>query len=151
MIHITDEMQRWLQLAKDDGTPCLVGTASKDGRPQISPKGSIAVFDAETLCFWERGFHSSYQAISDNSHVVVYYRNPNRKSEIPYRASGLRFHGEARVATTDAERARVYELAPLDEREKDPQRRGAAILIRVDRIEDIGGGLVMQRDEGTQT
>ena len=33
-----------------DGTPCLVGTALKDGRPQISPKGSVAVFNDDTLC-----------------------------------------------------------------------------------------------------
>ena len=119
---------------------------SKEGRPQISPKGSIAVFDAETLCFWERGFHSSYQAIADNPHVVVYFRNPNRKDEITYRASGLRFHGEATIATDEADRARVYDLAPADEQDKDPERKGVAVLIRVDLIEDIGGGVVMKRE-----
>jgi len=146
MIQLTDDMRRWLQLAPGDGVPCLVGTASKDGRPQISPKGSIAVFDDATLCFWERGFHSSYQSINDNPQVVVYYRNPDRKGEIPYRASGLRFHGEASVASGDSERARVWELMPADEQARDPERTGAAILIRVDLVEDIAGGVVMKRD-----
>ena len=49
MIHMTDDISHWLEIAPGDGVPCLVGTSDKGGHPQISPKGSVAVFDPETL------------------------------------------------------------------------------------------------------
>ena len=54
MIDMTDEMKNLLNNALADRMTCLVGTASKDGRPQISPKGSVMVFDKGTLAYWER-------------------------------------------------------------------------------------------------
>jgi hypothetical protein len=50
MIKISQVMRDLLSKALADGTPCLVGTASKEGHPQISPKGSLAVFDEQALC-----------------------------------------------------------------------------------------------------
>lgn len=144
MIQMTDDMGRWLELAPEDGVPCLVGTSSKSGRPQISPKGSVALFDTETLSFWERSFRSSYEAIEENPQVVVYMRNPHRK-EIPHRGA-LRFHGEARIATSDADRERAWQLTNKAEQERDPERKGVAILIRVDLIDNLGGEVVMKRD-----
>ena len=47
MINLTDEMVSRLDSALADGYSCLVGTASKDGEPQISPKGSVMAFDME--------------------------------------------------------------------------------------------------------
>lgn len=144
MIQMTDDMRRWLDLAPDEGVPCLVATATKDGRPQVSPKGSVAVFDPETLCFWERSFRTSYDAITENPQVVVYFRNPGRK-EIPFRGSCLRFHGEARLVTEGPERDRAWELTNAAEQSRDPERKGVAVLIRVDLIEDLGGAVVMKR------
>ena len=80
MIKITPVMKELLDAALADGTPCLIGTASKDGRPQISPKGSVAVYDDQTLCYWERSHRTSQARIGENSHVVVYYRD--RKSVV---------------------------------------------------------------------
>ena len=36
-----------------DDHVCLVGTMGKDG-PNISPKGSLVVFDDDHLAYWER-------------------------------------------------------------------------------------------------
>jgi predicted pyridoxine 5'-phosphate oxidase superfamily flavin-nucleotide-binding protein len=146
MIQMTELMARLIAAAPDDGVPCLVGTSSKDGYPQISPKGSVAVLDPETLCFWERSFRSSYDAIEANPHIVVYYRNQKSSIEMPYRGSALRFHGDARVVTEGPERDRAWELCNKDEQARDPEKKGAAILIRVDKIEEISGNVVMQRD-----
>jgi hypothetical protein len=73
-------------------------------------------------------------------------RNPKRK-EIPHRGSALRFHGEARIATSDAERERAWQLQSDGEKERDPERKGVAVLVRVDLIEDLAGTVVMKRDE----
>ena len=144
-VKITELMTRMLSLAFDDGVPTLVGTATKDGRPQISPKGTLAVFDAEHLCFWERSFRSSYAAIEENPRVVVYYRNQARAKEMPFRNGALRFHGVARLADA-AERERAWQLSPPAEQARDPEKKGAAFLIRVDLIEDLAGEIIMQRE-----
>lgn len=144
-VQITELMTRMLSLAFGDGVPALVGTATKDGRPQISPKGTLAVFDAEHLCFWERSYRSSYAALQENPRVVVYYRNQARAKEMPFRNGALRFHGVARLADA-AERERAWELSPPAEQARDPEKKGAAFLIRVDLIEDLAGEIIMQRE-----
>jgi len=145
MIKITPVIRDLLAKALEDGTPCLIGTASKDGHPQISPKGSVAVFDDQTLCYWERSHRSSQARLGENPHVAVYYRNPARK-ENPYRASCIRFHGRARIVTGGPERDKAWELTNHEEQSKDPEKKGAAVLIDVDLIEQIDSQVIMQRD-----
>ena len=145
MIKITPVMKDLLDKALADGTPCLIGTASKDGYPQISPKGSVAVYDDHTLCYWERSHRTSQQRIGENPHVTVYYRNPARK-ENPYRASCIRFHGKARLVANGPERDKAWTLTNHEEQSKDPEKKGAAVLIDLDLIEQIDSTVIMKRD-----
>jgi predicted pyridoxine 5'-phosphate oxidase superfamily flavin-nucleotide-binding protein len=145
MIKMTPLMKDLLDAALADGTPCLVGTASKDGRPQISPKGSVTVFDDHTLCYWERSHRSSQARIGENANVMVYYRNPARK-ENPYRAGCIRFHGRARLVASGPEREKAWSLTNHEEQSKDPEKKGAAVLIDLDLIEQIDSKVIMQRD-----
>ena len=145
MIKMTPLMRDLLANALADGTPCLIGTASKDGRPQISPKGSVAVYDDQTLCYWERSHRSSQARIGENPNVVVYYRNAARK-ENPYRAGCIRFHGRARLITSGPERDKAWDLTNHEEQSKDPEKSGAAVLIDLDLIEQIDSKVIMQRE-----
>jgi predicted pyridoxine 5'-phosphate oxidase superfamily flavin-nucleotide-binding protein len=145
MIKMTPVMKELLDKALADGTPCLIGTASADGHPQISPKGSVAVYDDHTLCYWERSHRTSEKRIGENPNVVVYYRNPARK-ENPYRASCIRFHGRARLVTNGPEREKAWTLTNHEEQSKDPEKKGAAVLIDLDRIEQIDSQVIMKRD-----
>jgi len=145
MIKITPVIKELLDKALADGTPCLIGTASKEGHPQISPKGSVAVYDDHTLCYWERSHRSSQMRIGENPFVTVYYRNPARK-ENPYRAGCIRFHGKARLVTSGPERDRAWTLTNHEEQSKDPDTKGAAVLIDLDFIEQIDSQIIMKRD-----
>jgi Pyridoxamine 5'-phosphate oxidase len=146
VIKISAVMRDLLSKALADGTPCLVGTASKEGHPQISPKGSLAVFDEQTLCYWERSHRSSQAHIEGNAHVVVYYRNAARAKENPYRSSAIRFHGTARIVRSGPERERAWQLTNSEEQSKDPDKKGFAVLIDVERIEELSGAVIMTRD-----
>lgn len=146
MIKLTDLIRTLLNKALADGVPCLVGTATRDGEPQISPKGSVAVYDDETLCFWERSMRTAHAHIGENPHVVVYYRNLARAQEMPFRGGAIRFHGRARIVQSDSERERVWNLTIPAEQERDAQKQGVAILIAVDRVEELTGNVVMKRD-----
>jgi hypothetical protein len=147
VIKISPVIRDLLSKALADGTPCLIGTASKDGRSQISPKGSLAVFDEQTLCYWERSHRSSQAHIEHNPHVVVYYRNAARAAENPYRSSAIRFHGTARIICDGAERERAWQLTNSEEQSKDPEKKGFAVLIDVVLIEELSGAIIMKRDD----
>jgi general stress protein 26 len=144
MISMTPAMTQFLDTALADGTPCLVGTATKGGDPQISPKGSVAVFDEKTLSYWERSNRSSIAHIRENPRVVVYYRNPARAPE--FAGGALRFHGTARIVESGPQWENAWDKTVPAEQEKDKDRKGVAILIDVDLIELLSGAAVMKRD-----
>lgn len=145
MIKITPVMKDLLDKALADGTPCLIGTSSKDGHPQISPKGSVAVYDDGTLCYWERSHRSSQARLGENPYVVVYYRNPARQ-ENPYPGACIRFHGKARLITSGPERDKAWSLTNAAEQSKDLEKKGAAVLIDLDLVEQLNGVVIMKKD-----
>jgi hypothetical protein len=49
----------------------------------------------------------------------------------------LQFHGRARIAADEAERSRVFDSAPEREQAADPDRKGAAVIIDLDRVEGV--------------
>ena len=50
---ISQKVKDLIRNAWVDGAPCLLATAGPNG-PNISPKGSMIVFDDEHLAYWER-------------------------------------------------------------------------------------------------
>jgi predicted pyridoxine 5'-phosphate oxidase superfamily flavin-nucleotide-binding protein len=130
--------------AMKDGLVCLVGTADADGAPQISPKGSVLVFDTGRLAFWERAARTALANIGANPKVVVYYRNSTKSERFPNGAV-WRFHGEAQLLTEGQERDQVYDRIIPGERDKDPDKNGAAVIITVERVTDLGGNIIQER------
>jgi len=61
---LSDDIKKRINNAWADGFPCLVATTGKDG-PNISPKGSMLVFDDRHLAYWER---SKKQALANVGH-----------------------------------------------------------------------------------
>ena len=139
MIDLTDEMKERLDTALADGYSCLVGTASKDGEPQISPKGSVMVFDRESLAYWERSKRSALDNVAENPHVVIYFNNQAERVR-------WRFHGKAIVYEDGPIRQEVMDRCVQAELDRDPDRLGVAVLVKVDRITELSGNVLQQRD-----
>ena len=139
MIKLTEEMSQLFETALADGFSCLLGTASKDGQPQISPKGSVMVYDDETLAYWERAKRSGLENIKDNPHVVVYYNNQEKRIR-------WRFYGQASIHEAGPIREEVMSRTVQAELDRDPERQGVAILIRVDQVGELSGNVLQQRD-----
>ena len=139
MINITDEMRQLIDNALADRVPCILGTASQDRRPQISMRGSILVFDRETLAYWERSKRSALENIVDNNQVVIFYNNPEKRIR-------WRFHGTATVYEQGATREDVMNRTVQAELDRDPDRQGVAILVQVDQISELSGEVLQQRD-----
>ena len=140
MINLTDEMVSRLDSALADGYSCLVGTASKDGEPQISPKGSVMAFDRATLAYWERAKRSALDNVVENPQVVVYYAHAADRVR-------WRFHGKATVHEDGPIRQEVMDRCVQAELDRDPERLGVADLIKIDKITALSGAVPQQRDQ----
>lgn len=116
MIKLTDDMREILASQQIDKVHCLMATASADGWPQIGPKASVFVYDDETLAYWERSRRSAL----GNLRATVYEDGPVRDE--------------------------VMAQTPKTELERDPERAGVAVLIRVDRITDLQGNVIQNRN-----
>lgn len=145
MINIDDHMKRIIEAAPAEGVHCLVGSVSADGWPHIGPKGSLIVYDTETLAYWERGLATTHANIQANPRMTVYYRNSARRDELP-RGAGWHFYGVAEIHRDYGIWREVMARVPKAELDRDPDRKGAAILIRVERITDPAGGVLQERD-----
>lgn len=113
--------------ARGDLNTGLVAT-SNDGWPDLSMRGSLLVLDADHLAWWERGKRETYAGLEKNPKAAVFVRNPTRDKRT------LRFYGEARIVTDDAERERIWERVVQLEKDMDPQKQGIAVVMRVDRV-----------------
>ena len=69
------------------------------------------------------------KAIKANPNVVLVYRSAA--------APVLQFHGVARVAADESERKRVFESSPEREQNADPERKGAAIIVDLTKVEGV--------------
>ncbi len=111
--------------ALDAGTPLVLAT-SLDGQPDLAFKGSLMVWDREHLAYWERSLLETYAALRASPRVAVLFRTPGQPP--------LRFYGEARFVDDPGLRERIWERVHPKERGQDPEQKGYAVLIRVDRV-----------------
>ena len=105
----------------------VVATAN-DGRLDVALKGSLMVWDADHLAWWERGRAETEAAVRANPQVAVMVRNSTRDRRT------LRFYGEARIVEDPALRERVWERVVQVEKDTDPEKNGVAVLVRIDRV-----------------
>ena len=105
----------------------LVATA-KDGHPDVALKGSLMVWDADHLAWWERGRGETEAAVRANPQVAILVRNVNRDRR------ALRFYGEAHIVDDAALRERIWERVVPAEKETDPEKQGVAVIVRIDRV-----------------
>lgn len=138
MIHLTDQMRKLIDNALADGSPCVLATASAGGEPDIGFKGSMMVFDNERLAYWERTRRQHLKNIRENPRVVVLYRDPKTRVN-------FRFHGVAEVHEDGALREEVMARTVKEEIDKDPERKGVAVIIRVEKVTNLAGQVLQSR------
>ena len=139
MINIEDEMRALINNGLADGFPCMVGTASSDGQPQISMKGSVLVYDQESLAYWERSKRSALENVGENPKVVIFYRNTEKRLN-------WRFYGTATIHEADAVREDVMSRTVQAELDRDPDRLGVAVVVRLNKIAELAGNVLQTQD-----
>jgi hypothetical protein len=111
-----------------NGTPVVLGYVNSSGEPELSLRGSAHIYGPTELAIWLRTSEGGLaKSIGDHPRVTLLYRdNRNRTS--------LVIKGAASVCDDEAVRRRVYEHAPEVEQLHDPNRKGAALIVKIDRL-----------------
>jgi hypothetical protein len=121
-----------------DGNVCLVGTAGPDG-PNISPKGSMIVFDDDHLAYWERSKKNALKNVQHDKRVVVIYSNMAAQRAGQLDSGVLRFYGTAELHESGPMRDAIFAKLTKREQEHDGADKGMGVLIRVERAADVRG------------
>jgi hypothetical protein len=124
--------------AWDDGYPCLLGTAGEAG-VNISPKGSMMLFDDRHLAYWERSKKKALENLRHDNRVVVFYSNMKAQRDGILESGFLRFFGVAEMHEDGPVHDAIF--ARLNERESthDGADTGIGVLITIDRAVDLRG------------
>jgi general stress protein 26 len=111
------------------GHPCILATVDPDGRPNLGFKGSMLVFDREHLAYWERTFGRHLANVRARPHVAVLYFDYDKRMYV-------RFYGEAEVHERGPVRDQIMARVVQPELDRDPERKGFGVLIRVTEISE---------------
>jgi hypothetical protein len=135
---ISQKIRTLIDNAWVDGYPCLLGTSGKDG-PNISPKGSMFVYDDQHLAYWERSKKKALENLGEDRRVVVMYANFKAQRDKVLDAGFLRFWGTAELHESGPMREAIFARLTKREQEHVGADTGIGVLIRIDRALDLHG------------
>ena len=119
---------------------CLVATVLPNGFAQVTPRGSTMVYDDDHLALWERGKGSTTGNLRDKTKVTVFFRKPQlRESGLLPKGGIARFYGEAEIKKSGPAYEEVWRRLVQPEKDRDHDKKGFAVLIKVERAEDLDG------------
>ena len=107
----------------------FVATVCPDGTPNLSPKGTTAVFDDDHLVFAHIHSHRTVANLASNPAIEINVVDPIVRK-------GYRFKGTANVVTDGELYGRLTDFFAQD-RNLDAARVEAVVLVRVDRAEPL--------------
>ncbi len=118
--------------------PVVVAAVDADGNPQVSFRGSTHVYSPDQIAIWARKRDEGLVTyIADNPSVSLLYYDPAQGPDPAVSPRRVLIKGRARVEPSANEA--VYQGIPEPERQRDPDRRGVAIIIDVDSVAGFGG------------
>jgi hypothetical protein len=130
----------------DGGFPMhtiLIGTVLADGFAQITPRGSAQVYDDDHISLWERGRGTTASQMADGTKTTVFFFDLGKRDVLPI--GGLaRLYGTATVHKSGPVYDKVWERLIEPEKNSDKDKKGWAVLIKIDRSEDLLGNPIAE-------
>ena len=115
--------------ALDNGTPIIAAYVDRDGQPQLSLRGTTQVYSTDQVALWIRNPEGGLVGVlPENSRLTFFYRDPATRTF-------LQIQGRGRVDADPHVRDVVFDNSPEREQAVDPERRGAAVIVDVDRVQ----------------
>ena len=114
-----------------NGTPAVLGYVDAGGAPHLSHRGSLHVASPVKVAGWLRDPNGGLaQALPTNPAVSLWYFDP--KDIARYEVAG-----RAHVETAGEEYEAAWQNEPQSERDHDPGKKGAALIIEVERVKGL--------------
>ena len=119
---------------------CLVATVLSNGFAQVTPRGSTMVLDDQHLALWERGKGSTNANLANGTKVTVFLRKPAlRESGLLPKGGIARFYGTAEIHKSGPVYEEIWARLVQPEKDRDPEKKGFGVRIKVERAEDLDG------------
>src|SRR5207342_3889028 len=135
---ISEKIKALIRSAWDDGAPCLVATQGPNGL-NISPKGSMVVFDDDHLAYWERSKKQALENLSHDKRICVIYANFKAQRDGVLDSGFLRFFGSVELHETGPVREAIFaKLLPREQTHAGAEA-GIGVLIKIEKAIDVRG------------
>ncbi len=131
MIELNETIASAIDNAVANAVPVLVASSSAEGMPDIAYKGSVMVFDKDHLAWWERAHGTTLANVRENGHACLYYVNRAERQS-------FKFFGTAEVIDSGPVRDQVMARTIQVELDRDPDRKGVAVMVRIDKVIEPG-------------
>jgi len=119
---------------------CLVATVLPNGFAQVTPRGSTMVYDDDHIALWERGKGTTSANWKDKTKVTVFFRKPQlREAGVLPKGGIARFYGTAEIVKSGPVYEEIWRRLVQPEKERDPDKKGFGVLIKIERAEDLDG------------
>ena len=139
---ISPAIKSLIATAWADGYPCLVATVGPKG-PNISPKGSLVVFDDQHLAYWERSKRTALDNLSHDKRVCVMYANFKAQRDGILDSGFLRFFGSVELHEAGPLREAIFaKLLPREQTHAGAEA-GIGVLIKIEKAIDVRGKPIM--------
>jgi Pyridoxamine 5'-phosphate oxidase len=139
---ISEQIKGLVNNAWVDGYVCMLAAAGKDG-PNISPKGSMLVFDDRHLAYWERSKKKALENLGSDRRVVVMYSNFKAQRDGVLESGFLRFWGTAEMHEQGTVHDAIFAKLTKREQEHVGADTGIGVLIAIERAADIHGKSIL--------
>jgi hypothetical protein len=137
-VAISEKIRKLIYSAWEDGAPCLLATQGVDG-PNISPKGSMVVYDDDHLAYWERSKKQALANLEHDDRVCVIYANFKAQRDGVLDSGFLRFYGRAELHESGPVRDRIFALLTPREQTHAGADTGIGVLVKIERAADVRG------------
>jgi hypothetical protein len=135
---ISQKIRDLILSAWEDGAPCLVATQGPNG-PNISPKGSMVVFDDDHLAYWERSKKQALANVGNDKRVCVMYSNFAAQRAGKLESGFLRFYGTVELHESGPTRDAIFKLLLPREQTHAGADTGIGVLVKIERAADVRG------------
>jgi hypothetical protein len=116
-----------------------IASVLPNGFAQVTMRGSTQVYDDDHISLWDRGRGSTTDNLKDGSKITVFFRKPELRTTILPKGAVARLYGTAKIYKSGPIYEKVWERLIQPEKDRDPDKKGFAVLIKIERAEDLTG------------
>jgi hypothetical protein len=139
---ISQQIKDLINNAWTDGYVCMLASVGPDG-PNISPKGSMLVFDDKHLAYWERSKKKALENVQHDKRVCMMYSNFKAQRDGVLPSGFLRFFGTVELHESGPIHDAIFAKLTKREQEHVGADTGIGVLIKIDRAVDLHGNSLL--------